>query len=133
QAFSELLERAQADRGELARAFEGGDPGGIAALVAWRSDAHHGGRAAAFATFESGLRVVYKPRSHDIDLAFAAFVREVAAQGAPALRLPAILARPGYGWSEHIASGDCDSPAAVDRYRERQGAIAAIVYFLCGM
>ena len=132
--FTELLQRASADRTEISRLFNGGaGVGGLAALVAWRSDAHDGARCAAFVRFASGLELVYKPRSHAIDLAFARFVDEAAAAGAPGIRLPRTLARNDYGWSERLVMRDCDDAAGVARYRERQGALAAFVYFVCGM
>jgi type 2 lantibiotic biosynthesis protein LanM len=133
-AFSEMLLRARADRALIGRELAGGDdPGPVAALVAWRSDAHEGGRTAAFVRFASGLEAVYKPRPHEIDIAFARFATELAAAGGPTMRLPRTLARGPYGWSEHIDAGDCADGAAVDRFRERQGALAAMVHFLCGM
>ena len=134
QAFSEMLAHARADAEEIARTFrEGEDPGSVASIVAWRSDAHRGGRSAAFVRFSSGLELVYKPRSHDIDLAFARFAEEAAQAGAPRLRLPRTLARGEHGWSERMREGDCADAAGVARYRERQGCMAALAYFLCGM
>ncbi len=134
QAFSEMLAHARADADEIARIFnEGEDPGTVASIVAWRSDAHRGGRSAAFVRFSSGLELVYKPRSHDIDLAFARFAEAAAGAGAPRLHLPRTLARGEHGWSERIRESDCVDAAGVVRYRERQGCIAALAYFLCGM
>ena len=133
EVFGELLLRASADRPAIASHFGGANPGRVAAIIGWRSDAHHGGRTAAFVTFESGLELVYKPRSHHIDLAFARFAEEAAAAGAPRLRLPVTLALQAHGWSEKLGLRDCEDDGAVDRFRERQGAIAAYVHFLCGM
>ncbi len=133
-AFAEMLAHARADAGEISRVFDAGrDAGPVTSIVAWRSDAHRGGRSAAFVRFASGLELVYKPRSHDIDLAFARFAAEAARAGAPALRLPRSLARGDHGWSERLRPADCADRAAVVRYRERQGCVAALAYFLCGM
>ena len=134
ESFSELLLHARDDADPIAQLFHRGEHAGrIESIVAWRSDAHRGGRCAAFVRFTSGLELVYKPRSHDIDLAFARFAEAAARPGAPGLRLPRTLARGDHGWSERLRPGDCADAAAVARYRERQGCIAALVYFLCGM
>ncbi len=134
EAFSELLLHARDDAEEIGRTFNGGaDPGGVCSVIAWRSDPHRGARSAAFVRFASGVELVYKPRSHAIDLAFARFAQETASAGAPGLRLPRTLARGDHGWSERVRAGDCADAAAVGRYRERQGCVAALVYFLCGM
>ena len=134
QSMSEMLERAAQDRSAISNRFlEGQDAGKIETLIPWRSDAHDGARTATFVRFSSGLELVYKPRSHDIDVAFARLVADLSGNGEALVRLPHSLACGDYGWSERLPDRNCVDAQAVQRYWRRQGVNAACFHFLCGM
>ncbi|MCP5157271.1 MAG: type 2 lantipeptide synthetase LanM [Ectothiorhodospiraceae bacterium] len=131
-AVTELLERLDGDRSAIARVLgDGCAPGRACELAGGLSDPHDGGRTVWRVTFESGLRVVYKPRSLEVDVAYLALVAWIAARGGPRLRAARVLAGDGYGWAEHVDLGECRDDAAVARYFERQGAHAALFHVLC--
>ncbi|MFC8175193.1 type 2 lanthipeptide synthetase LanM family protein [Streptomyces sp. NPDC057325] len=131
-AMAELLSRYAADRTELvARLLAGREPGPLAAVDRTSGDAHRGGRRVAVLRFADGSRLVYKPRPLAADRHFGELVDWFNARpGTPGLRTPALLTRPKYGWSEFVEAGPCASPAELDRFYRRQGALLAIAHVL---
>src|SRR5690606_37724327 len=70
-ASVEMFVRLRADRQAIGAAFAGGaDPGLLVHIDTALSDPHHGRRRVAILWFESGLRVVYKPRGIGVEAAF---------------------------------------------------------------
>ncbi len=133
EAAVELVQRLNADLALIQEYFVAGQSiGRVNQFIGLRSDAHNRGRTVVFLGFECGLQLVYKPRSHALDLAFQAFVQSLHRAGSPEIRLPKLLARDGYGWSQRLHAQDCEDESAALRYFERQGALAAVFYFLCG-
>lgn len=132
QAGSELLARLAADRDELARTFgRGTDPGAVTAARAELSDPHGGGRTVSILRFQDGTIVVYKPRPLGAERAFAGVAEWLnGATEGPELRPLSVLDRGDYGWTAYAARGDCADAAAVERFRERCGALLCLAYLL---
>ena len=130
----ELLQRAHQDRLDLALTFQPDTGlGHVEALLLGLSDPHQGGRTVCILRFASGLKLVYKPRSFEIDDTFNRLIDWLNQRGLnPPLRSLRLLPRQGYGWSEFIATAECGSQAEVQRFYQRQGSHAALMYFLCG-
>lgn len=128
----EMIERFAADRGEIVHLFAAGqDPGTLNEVESGLSDCHAGGRTVAILGFQSGLRVVYKPKPLAVDLRFQELVAWLNDRGAvPPLRCLKILDQGSYGWMEHVAARPCETPAEVERFHERQGAWVALFYVL---
>jgi type 2 lantibiotic biosynthesis protein LanM len=82
----------------------GAAPGELAALRFGAGDSHAGGRTVALLRCEGG-RIVYKPRTVDVDIALRRFVAAIAdAQDAPtSMRVPAAVGFGGHGWTEFVA------------------------------
>lgn len=107
------------------------DPGLLVGMDAHGGDAHQGGRAVRILQFQSGFRLVYKPRPLSVETHFQELLGWLNAHGAaPAFRLLRILDRPTHGWVEFVASHECGDHAAVQRFYERQGAYLALLYAL---
>ena len=134
-AMVEFAERCEADHDLLAHNFAGGAPLGQPVAVALDlSDPHNGLRTVAAITFASGIRLVYKPRSLAMDIAFADFLDALNATGQlPDLRAPRTLERPGYGWCEWIEDRAPADAAEWDALCARTGALLAIVFLLEGV
>lgn len=134
ETVAETLSRLDHDRAAIRSELNAGaDPGGLALCLAGLSDVHCGGRSAWILCFESGLRVVYKPRSHRVDAAWSRLIQWINQTGRCLwLRAAKVIERDGYGWSEFIAPGECASGEEVGCYYQRQGTIAALVWLLCG-
>jgi type 2 lantibiotic biosynthesis protein LanM len=94
-------------------------------------DTHRGGRTVLIARFESGLHLVYKPRSLAVDVHFQELLAWLNAHGAePAFRTLTVLERGDYGWVEYVTEEACPNEAAMRRFYERQGGYLALLYAL---
>src|SRR5262245_22131946 len=107
------------------------DPGPLVRVAGGMGDTHRGGRSVVIATFRSGFRLVYKPKSLTIDRHFQQLLAWLNARGAqPPLRTLTVLDRGPYGWVEYVNAESCASPEAVQRFYERQGSYLALLYVL---
>ena len=107
------------------------DPGPLIWVEGGMGDTHRGGRSVVIATFRSGFRLVYKPKSLAIERHFQQLLTWLNAHGAhPSLRPLTVLDRGQYGWVEHITAASCASSEAVQRFYERQGSYLALFYVL---
>ncbi len=95
------------------------------------SDRHDGGRSAAILTFESGLKVVYKPRAMETERWYAALLEWLNESGAPMrFRAAAVMARDGYGWMEFVRHEPCRAEAELREYYGNAGALLCILHLL---
>ncbi|HEY0733850.1 MAG TPA: type 2 lanthipeptide synthetase LanM family protein [Herpetosiphonaceae bacterium] len=107
------------------------DPGHLAAVDGAVGDRHRGGRSVLIASFDSGRRLVYKPRSMSVDVHFQQLLEWLNRRGShPPFRTLRILDRETYGWVEFVAAQSCTSLEEVQRFYRRQGAYLALLYVL---
>lgn len=127
----EFLERLAADWPEILERFTPeDDPGRLAAVFTDAGDRHLGGRTVFQLRFESGWRLIYKPRSIALDAHFAELTDWIAGHGGPEHPCPRTLARPEYGWCEFIHMRPAEDRAGVERFYERLGSLLALLYVL---
>lgn len=134
EATAELLERLALDLPAI-RDTMGleGPPGRVREVTSGLSDRHHRGRQVVGLTFESGLRLVYKPRPVAVEQAFADLVEWIGRCGlASPPATPRCVARPGHAWVEHVANVECASPEAVGRHYRQAGALLCLAWLLGG-
>lgn len=105
-----------------------------ARLTGLRSDAgdqHRGGRTVRTLEFDSGHKLVYKPRSIAVDANFQDLLDWVNAHGEhPGFRRLRLLNCGPHGWVEYLEARSCSSEEEVRRFYERQGGYLAILYAL---
>ena len=131
EASAEILERLAEDWEEIRSRFSPDlDPGALTEISLAAGDLHQDGRAVRILRFESGFRLVYKPRSLGVDVRFAELLAWLRQRGAPEIRTPSVLDRGAYGWSEFLAPRPCASHAEAGRFFERQGALLALLHAL---
>ena len=95
------------------------------------SDAHNEGKTVAILTFESGIKVVYKPRSLEVDEKFNDFISHLNnANLKYSLKTIITLNRDKYGWTEFISYKGCEEDEQVNRFYWRIGSNLAILYAL---
>lgn len=128
----EVCRRVRADREAIADRFgDGGDLGPVVDLRPLADDTHRDGRAVTAVAFESGVEVVYKPRSVEMGATFYRVLARLDEHlSVPALRTPAYLSRDDYGYVEFVDHEPCPDAAAVGRYYRRAGALLAVAYLL---
>lgn len=134
EAHLELLTRFAADRAAVVTTLlDGIDPGPVVTVVAGLGDSHQEGRSVSVVGFADGRQVVYRPRDTGTHVRFAELVCLLndAVPGLD-LRSVSVVARPGYGWLEHIPHRPMTDQCQVDRFYRRQGALLALLHVLDG-
>lgn len=128
----EFLARLAEDWTDLKKVFSPDhSPGRLVGLEGGQGDRHCGGRSVVIACFNSGLRIVYKPRSLAVEEHFQKLLGWINERNwEPAFRTVALLNRDSYGWVEYVEPRDCESPEQVCAFYERQGGYLALLYSL---
>lgn len=133
-ALTDFVERLDADEAVLRERLSINHPlGRVTSLTIGVSDPHNNHRFVIITTFETGARVVYKPRSLALEAFYYQFLcwlndRDV---GLPFQTLK-VVDQGTYGWVEFAETTGCDTEAQVERYFERAGALICVVYALSG-
>ena len=129
----ELLVRLTADKDAIGARFFGGNAElEISTVQFGAGDAHCGGRSVARLEFANGRKLVYKPRSLQIDAHLVELVDWINLNSSADLRLPAVLDCGVYGWAEFVAAAECAGADDVDLYYRRLGAWVGLLYLLEG-
>ncbi|RCW20648.1 type 2 lantibiotic biosynthesis protein LanM [Ciceribacter lividus] len=95
-----------------------------------QGDPHCGARSVAILSF-GDTKVVYKPKSLAIDVAFNRLIEWLGQRTEPAPAALTIVERGDHGWTEYIAARPCQTVAEVARYYQRLGSLLALLR-LCG-
>lgn len=132
RADAELVTRLARDLPAVAAHFGARHPPGrLSRLDHHGGDSHRGGRCVSIVEFESGLEVVYKPRSLAVEVHYADLAAWLSAHGLPLdLPTPHVLLRRGYGWVQRVRHAACRDGAEVAKYYQRLGAHLALLYAL---
>ncbi|MBL0693504.1 type 2 lanthipeptide synthetase LanM family protein [Comamonas sp. JC664] len=134
RANLELMRRLTRDAARLWPRFNAGrDPGALVEARGGLSDPHRGGRGVFILRFESGFRLVYKPRSLGAEAGLHQLLSWLNARGAtPVLKGAEAWDRGEYGWMAYVAPAPCESRDGLRRFYERQGAYVALMHVLDG-
>ena len=128
----EIADRLESDAKEISeRLLIGRSLTKVSRIELGLSDPHLNGRSVTILEFANGAKIVYKPRSLDIDVAYSKLIEWWnSIEPNISLKCAAVISRKDYGWAETIAASDCRDSEEVAKYYERQGAHAAIFHFL---
>lgn len=130
---TELHNHIQTDVDNLSEIFNNNLPIGIPVSIDTnQGDVHNGGKSAAIVEFTSGLKIVYKPRSGGMDVAFNTFISEIAAETGIGLKTPRVLDCGDYFWMEFIEHLPVTNTDELSGYYTECGALLAIVFLLGG-
>jgi type 2 lantibiotic biosynthesis protein LanM len=134
ETTAEFLQRLEADLPALREVFGGSseaDPGRVASLETFLSDPHNRGRTVMKLAFESGLKLVYKPRDFGMEASYNEFLRWCVEQGCPIeLKSLVTLNRETYGWVALVENHACADLAEVRAFYRRVGALMSVLYVL---
>ena len=128
----EIAERLESDANEISEQLLCGRPlTKVSCIKLGLSDSHLNGRSVTILEFANNEKIVYKPRSLAIDLAYAKLI-EWWNSNTPnvTLKCAAVISREDYGWAEYVAASDCQDREDVAKYYRRQGAHTALFHFL---
>ena len=128
----EFLERLSADAEQIKETFcPDGQLGLLDQVHVGAGDTHRNGHSVTIASFSSGLRLVYKPRSLDIEAHFQSLLEWLNERGShPPFKILGVLNQGTYGWVEFVAAKGCTSEEELKRFFERQGGYLALLYAL---
>ena len=128
----EIAERLESDANKISKQLLfGRSLTKVSCMKLGLSDPHLNGRSVTILEFANDAKIVYKPRSLAIDLAYAKLIEWWnSIEPSISLKCAAVISRKDYGWAEYIAAGDCRDSEDVAQYYERQGAHAALFHFL---
>lgn len=134
QSSVEFLLRLQEDMVQIITIFnEGVNIGSVTNITPNLSDPHRGGRTVLALKFESGLELVYKPRSLELDHAFYGLVNWINQAGVTfSHKILKHLSRPTHGWVEFVHHQPCTTQEEITAYYHRSGSLLAIAYLLQG-
>ncbi|GCE22202.1 hypothetical protein KDK_60020 [Dictyobacter kobayashii] len=106
-------------------------PGILKEVSGGAGDSHQNGQTVMILTFTSGLHLVYKPRSLNVDIHFQELLLWLNEHGDhPSFRTLRVLNQGNYGWVEFVMMQGCSSQEEVRRFYIRQGAYLAVLYVL---
>lgn len=126
----EFLARLCQDYSALAATFSPDRPAGhLISAEGGLGDAHDNGRSVMSLSFDSGLRLIYKPRSLASSQHFQELLQWLNERGSHlGFRLLRVLDRGGYGWVEFVDGDTCQTSEQVGRFYRRLGAFLALLY-----
>ncbi|NMG05527.1 type 2 lanthipeptide synthetase LanM family protein [Brasilonema sp. UFV-L1] len=97
------------------------------------SDSHNQGRTAIALTFDSGLKLIYKPKDLGIEEAYFQFLSWLNQHsGLLPFKLLKVINRSTYGWVECVDHLPCSDKEELERYYQRAGMLLCLVYSLQG-
>ncbi|MDZ7960293.1 MAG: type 2 lanthipeptide synthetase LanM family protein [Aulosira sp. DedQUE10] len=132
---AEFLQRLAEDRADIQRVFGStiDSLGKVAQIQTSLSDPHKRGRSVILLTFESGLKLVYKPKDLGLEVAFNQFLNWCN-QHSQLLdfKVIQVLNQKSYGWVEYVEHQPCNDEAAAERFYQRAGMLLCVLYALRG-
>ncbi len=146
---AEFCRRLDEDRSALSALFnQDQNLGNILQVKLGLSDPHQRGRTVVIATFDCGLKIVYKPKDLGIDESYWALVDwlNTQAQGSSKrgscesnhtgcmvpLRSIKVLNQTNYGWVEFVEHRSCQDASEAKLYYRRMGMLLYLTYVLGG-
>jgi type 2 lantibiotic biosynthesis protein LanM len=127
---SELASFLEEDLSEIEKVFNGSRPAGhLIAVRTSLSDSHDENRTVAILEFESGLKIVYKPRNLGIEKEWFTLLAYLNARGGDFLTLK-VIDRSNRGWVELVERAPCRDSVEARQYYTRAGMLLAVLYAL---
>jgi type 2 lantibiotic biosynthesis protein LanM len=127
----DVLVRLRADASKIEESILRGPIGVLQGIAGTLSDPHDGGKRVLVLRFSSGRRLVYKPRSADVDLAYQRLIAWLNGAGVePPLRVLGVVTGDKYGWCEFVEAGALSGEEDARRFYRRHGAHLAVLYLL---
>jgi type 2 lantibiotic biosynthesis protein LanM len=107
------------------------DPGPVTTLKLGLSDDHNGGHTTSLLTFQSGLRLIYKPKPLGTDSLIGGLLEWLNSKGGVLpMASPLTLDCGTHGWQEFIENTACRSEAGIRSFYIRVGQLLGLTYAL---
>lgn len=134
ETYEQFMLCLRKDWGDLEEFFNKGRPlGSVTHLDPALSDPHDGGRRTICLSFQSGKKILYKPKSQEMMHAFSSLLSWCNQRMAEAqFKHPSVLCRQGYGWVSFIDHLPCNHETEVEQYYQQAGMLLFLVSLLGG-
>lgn len=93
-------------------------------------DKHWGGKSVSIIEFNDGKKIVYKPRSLQIDLFFNKLLYFLVEKNEIGFKWFKIINKGNYGWCEFVSYTECKTTQEIEEYYYRLGFLLCILYVL---
>lgn len=93
-------------------------------------DKHRGGKSVALLEFNTGEKILYKPRNLSIDSHFSELLEFIKTETNTDFRCPQLILRDSYGWVEYIDYKSCSTQTDIINFYYRLGCLLCILYSL---
>jgi type 2 lantibiotic biosynthesis protein LanM len=141
ESTAEFLQRLKADIPEIQQMFQSEQEskeklivnplGKVIEIKANLSDPHQRGRCVIGLTFESGLKLIYKPKNLDLDVAYQQLLEWCNQQNTLLeFKTLKVLNRSSYGWVEYVEQLPVADEATAQRFYQRAGMLLCLFYVL---
>ncbi|WP_457653284.1 type 2 lanthipeptide synthetase LanM [Rhodocaloribacter sp.] len=134
EAMSEFINRLHKDWDAICNSFNNGNSfASITHIEGNHGDMHEGGRSVLILSLENSKKIVYKPRSIELEEYFYNLLEWINQESElPSLRVIKVINRKKYGWIEYIEDEPCKNLEEIRRFYVRCGMLLGIVYVLNG-
>ncbi|NEO97894.1 MAG: type 2 lantipeptide synthetase LanM [Symploca sp. SIO2E9] len=132
ESTSEFLQRLQVDLSNIKSLFsETNNIGKVKAIEHCPSSPHHHGRGVLSLKFDCDIKIVYKPKSLGLEVAFNQLQDWCNQQQLSlSLKLIKILDRQEYGWVEYVKHQPCEQEDEIGNFYKRAGMLLSLLYLL---
>jgi type 2 lantibiotic biosynthesis protein LanM len=133
-AAEEFLQHLALDWLAIQQTFQSNAPlEQVVAIKPFLSDLHSQGRSVVLVTFNSGLKLVYKPKDLGLEVAYFQLLSWLNEHGVPlAFKSLQVINRLTHGWVEYVEHLPCEDEEAAERYYQRAGMLLCLLYCLDG-
>jgi len=130
--MEESLDRFYAQKNTLEAAFFNGEPiHKITGVTGEISDLHQKGKSVLILRFDGDRKLVYKPRSLEIDVAWEEFLAHFKTERS-SVKAPHAVNFGNYGFIEYIEHKPCQSRSELETYYYNAGALMALLFAFGG-
>lgn len=133
ESIKELVERIITNKDIIYNFFQLDSKEIIKSLQPGEGDTHQQGRTVMRITFNSGKRVVYKPKDLSVAKSYSEFIDWINSKG-KLLSMPtySILNFDSYVFEEYIVGASAEKESEIHNYYKRFGQIVSIMHILRG-
>lgn len=126
----QFINRLSTDLKYIQKEFMGGKDLKLVNITKGAGDRHNGGQSVIICDFENHNRVIYKPRSLEVDMAFSEFIKMLNKNGNLIYKLDYIksINQGNYGWQEYIYSKECKNKKEVEQTYYRLGLLISLMH-----
>lgn len=133
EATAEFIQRLETDWSALKQEFRHEHLNQVIDLKTNLSDPHNRGRSTTILEFNTGLKLVYKPKDLGTDVAYFQFLDWCNKEGLPLpFKCLQVLNRGTYGWVEFVETLPCTNEADAQRFYQRCGMLLCLIHILEG-